>query len=193
MIYVMNGNHTKVPKASRQTRRTRITRRISSCCANGTPAATRSGFSLRRSHSAHRSAGRNWKLLLAGFRNAYDFDFSPQGEMFTFDSDMEWDWGAPGIGPRDHSLCERRRIRLALRLSKWPEYYADSLPPVVNIGIGSPTGVKFGPRATSRRNIVRPCSPWTGLMAGFLPSTSNPRAQVAEPTTRSSSKVNRST
>ena len=27
---------------------------------------------------------------------------------------------------------------------KWPTYYADSLPPVVNVGLGSPTGVKFG-------------------------------------------------
>ena len=27
---------------------------------------------------------------------------------------------------------------------KWPVDYADSLPPVVNVGLGSPTGVKFG-------------------------------------------------
>ena len=26
---------------------------------------------------------------------------------------------------------------------KWPEYYADSLPAVTNIGLGCPTGVKF--------------------------------------------------
>ncbi len=27
---------------------------------------------------------------------------------------------------------------------KWPPYYIDSLPPVVNVGPGSPTGVTFG-------------------------------------------------
>ena len=27
---------------------------------------------------------------------------------------------------------------------KWPAYYIDSLPPVVNVGPGSPTGVTFG-------------------------------------------------
>ncbi len=27
---------------------------------------------------------------------------------------------------------------------KWPVHYADTLPPVVNIGPGSPTGVTFG-------------------------------------------------
>src|SRR5207253_4034142 len=29
----------------------------------------------------------------------------------------------------------------------WPEYYPDSLPATVNIGIGSPTGVKFGTKS----------------------------------------------
>src|SRR5439155_20462428 len=29
----------------------------------------------------------------------------------------------------------------------WPDYYPDSLPPVVNLGIGSPTGVKFGTKS----------------------------------------------
>ena len=32
--------------------------------------------------------GKNWELMLAGFRNAYDFAFNADGEIFTFDSDM---------------------------------------------------------------------------------------------------------
>ena len=39
--------------------------------------------------------GQHWDLMLAGFRNAYDFAFNPDGELFTFDADMEWDWGMP--------------------------------------------------------------------------------------------------
>jgi putative heme-binding domain-containing protein len=37
------------------------------------------------------------------------------------------------------ALRQRRRL--------WPEYYADGLPAVANIGLGSPTGVKFGTRS----------------------------------------------
>ena len=39
--------------------------------------------------------GRNMSLVAAGFRNHFDAAFSPTGELFTFDSDMEWDEGLP--------------------------------------------------------------------------------------------------
>lgn len=89
--------------------------------------------------------GKNAELFASGERNTYDIAFNPEGELFGFDSDMEWDWGAPWYRPirafhaisgADHGFREGS--------AKWPEYYQDSLPPVVNIGIGSPTGVKFG-------------------------------------------------
>jgi hypothetical protein len=41
-------------------------------------------------------------------------------------------------------LC---RESLSLPVPCWPDYYEDSLPGVVDIGIGSPTGVKFGARS----------------------------------------------
>src|ERR1051325_6515240 len=31
--------------------------------------------------------------------------------------------------------------------AKWPKWYHDALPPVVDIGVGSPTGVKFGTKS----------------------------------------------
>ncbi len=37
--------------------------------------------------------GKNAELFSAGQRNAYDIDFNADGELFGFDSDMEWDWG----------------------------------------------------------------------------------------------------
>jgi len=89
--------------------------------------------------------GRNAELFASGERNTYDIAFNPQGELFSFDSDMEWDWGMPWYRPirvthivsgADHGFREGT--------AKWPEYYPDSLPAVVNIGIGSPTGVEFG-------------------------------------------------
>lgn len=83
-------------------------------------------------------------VLFGGNRNAYDFAYNLAGEAFLFDSDMEWDinmpWyrevrtvhGVPGgnYGYRDGS-------------GKYPAYYLDSLPPVRDVGRGSPVGVEF--------------------------------------------------
>ena len=33
--------------------------------------------------------------MAGGFRNAYDIAFNAHGDLFTFDSDMEWDIGLP--------------------------------------------------------------------------------------------------
>ena len=89
--------------------------------------------------------GKNAELYSSGQRNNYDIAFNADGELFGFDSDMEWDWGTPWYRPvrvfhnvrgGDHGYREGS--------IKWPEYYADSLPATVNIGIGCPTGVVFG-------------------------------------------------
>ena len=40
------------------------------------------------------------ELFVGGFRNAYDHAFNRDGELFTYDSDMEWDVGCRGIGRR---------------------------------------------------------------------------------------------
>lgn len=85
-----------------------------------------------------------FSLQVGGLRNAYDHAFNLDGELFTFDSDMEWDinlpWyrdvrsvhGIPGgnYGYRNGS-------------GKFPAYYIDSLPPVRDLGRGSPVGVEF--------------------------------------------------
>ncbi len=89
--------------------------------------------------------GENWELMLAGFRNAYDLAFNAEGEMFTYDSDMEWDWGAPWYRPTRILHCvSGGEYGWRNGSGKWPDYYADSLPSVIDVGIGSPTGVKFG-------------------------------------------------
>src|SRR5215510_9205303 len=85
---------------------------------------------------------------MGGLRNAYDFDFNADGELFAFDSDMEWDWGTPWYRPTRIVHCVSGAEfgwRDGTRL--WPDYYEDSLPGVVDVGIGSPTGVKFGTRS----------------------------------------------
>lgn len=85
------------------------------------------------------------EVFASGQRNTYDIAFNRDGELFGFDSDMEWDWGSPWYRPiRMYHIVSGGDQGFREGSAKWPEYYADSLPPVVNVGIGSPTGVRFG-------------------------------------------------
>jgi putative heme-binding domain-containing protein len=89
--------------------------------------------------------GKNCELFASGERNNYDIAFNADGELFGFDSDMEWDWGTPWYRPiRVFHAPSAADQGFREGTAKWPEYYMDSLPPVVNIGLGSPTGVIFG-------------------------------------------------
>ena len=45
------------------------------------------------------SLGQHWELISAGYRNAFDIAFNEDGELFTYDSDMEWDFGMPWYRP----------------------------------------------------------------------------------------------
>ncbi len=89
--------------------------------------------------------GTKWELFAAGLRNAYDIDFNEDGELFTYDSDMEWDVGLPWYRPtRILHLVPGGEYGFREGNQKWPVSYADSLPSVCDIGLGCPTGVKFG-------------------------------------------------
>jgi putative heme-binding domain-containing protein len=101
------------------------------------------GFLLRSD-----AEGKDWELVAAGMRNAYDFDFNADGQMFTYDSDMEWDWGTPWYRPaRIYHLVSGGDYGFREGTGKFPQYYPDSLPPALEISIGSPTGVKFGTKS----------------------------------------------
>ncbi|MFN7732495.1 MAG: heme-binding protein [Pirellula sp.] len=89
--------------------------------------------------------GKTWEMFSIGYRNQYDFDFDSSGEMFVYDSDMEWDMGTPWYRPtRVVHATSGSEFGWRSGTSNWPGYYADSLPPLVDIGPGSPVGVEFG-------------------------------------------------
>ena len=89
--------------------------------------------------------GKSWELVSTGYRNAYDMAFNHQGELFTYDSDMEWDMNLPWYRPtRVCHVVSGAEFGYRNGSGKWPTYYLDSLPPVADIGPGSPTGVAFG-------------------------------------------------
>lgn len=89
--------------------------------------------------------GKEFELVSSGFRNEYDIAFNPEGELFTYDADMEWDVGSPWYRPtRVNHVTSGSEFGWRSGTGKWPAYYPDSLPAVVNIGQGSPTGIVFG-------------------------------------------------
>jgi putative heme-binding domain-containing protein len=146
-IYVLNGNGTKLPAGlsarspHRHYREDVLSLNPDEREKSPTPAPA--GYVLRTD-----ADGKEWELWMGGLRNAYDFDFNTDGELFAFDSDMEWDWGMPWYRPTRIVHCVSGAEfgwRDGTRL--WPDYYEDSLPGAVEVGIGSPTGVKFGTRS----------------------------------------------
>lgn len=91
------------------------------------------------------SVGSNWQLMAYGLRNPYDMCFSPEGELFTFDSDMEWDFNLPWYRPtRVNHLVSGGDYAWRQSTAKRFDYYPDILPAVVEFGRGSPTATLFG-------------------------------------------------
>jgi putative heme-binding domain-containing protein len=147
-IYVLNGNGTKLPSGLAATSPHRNYREDvlslnpdETTATDGPPAPA--GYILRTD-----ADGQEWELFAGGLRNSYGFDFNPDGELFVFDSDMEWDWGTPWYRPtRILHAVSGGEFGWRDGTRSWPDYYEDSLPSVVNVGIGSPTGVRFGTRS----------------------------------------------
>jgi len=89
--------------------------------------------------------GKTWAIFSIGYRNAYDMAFNADGELFTYDSDMEWDMGMPWYRPtRVSHVTSGSEFGWRSGTGVWPNYYVDSLPPMIEIGPGSPVGVEFG-------------------------------------------------
>ena len=109
-----------------------------------------------RGHNANRLApggfvlsmdpdGGDVELIATGFRNHYDIALNRDGELFTYDADMEWDVGTPWYRPtRINHVISGGEFGWRNGTGKWPAYYPDSFGSVVDIGPGSPTGICFG-------------------------------------------------
>jgi putative heme-binding domain-containing protein len=89
-------------------------------------------------------AHHRYVLLFGGIRNAYDHAYNLAGEMFTFDSDMEWDINMPWYrAVRSVHAIPGGNYGYRNGSGKFPPYYLDSLPPMRDVGRGSPVGVEF--------------------------------------------------
>jgi putative heme-binding domain-containing protein len=91
------------------------------------------------------STGTDWELISSGFRNPFDLAFNDDGEMFTYDSDMEWDFGTPWYRPtRICHVTSGGEFGWRPGTDKWSPLFPDNLPPLLNIGQGSPTNLTYG-------------------------------------------------
>ncbi len=89
--------------------------------------------------------GKNWDLVASGFRNPFDIAFNKDGELFTYDADMEMDVGTPWYRPtRVCHVVSGGEFGWRFGTGKWLPYFTDNLPAVVDVGQGSPTGITFG-------------------------------------------------
>lgn len=86
--------------------------------------------------------GKEWTVISVGMRNTYDIAFNQDGELFGFDSDMEYDLGMPWYRPiRLFHLTSGSDFGWRTGTGKFLASYPDNLPGIGNMGQGSPTGV----------------------------------------------------
>lgn len=146
-IYFNGGNHTKLPEnveASRQVMNLwgedHILPRMWDANGHARGILAPGGYMCKTDFD-----GKRVEVFCMGFRNQFDFAFDANGEMLTYDADMEWDIGSPWYRPTRINHCvSGADYGWRSGSGKWPDYYEDSLPTGVDIGPGSPTGCAFG-------------------------------------------------
>lgn len=90
-----------------------------------------------------------WEMISMGYRNQYDVTLNEHDELFTYDADMEWDYGLPWYRPTAIvHVTSGTDFGWRSGSGKWPNYYEDKLPPLAEIGPGSPVGLISGKGAS---------------------------------------------
>ncbi len=86
-----------------------------------------------------------WELVCAGLRNPYGLAIQPDGSVFTFDADNEYDMGTPWYRPTRYvPLLAGGDVGYRTANHKLPPRFHDqpeNVPPVLTIGRSSPTSI----------------------------------------------------
>ncbi|MCO8125206.1 c-type cytochrome [Stieleria sp. TO1_6] len=89
--------------------------------------------------------GKTFEMVATGFRNIFDASLNLDGELFTYDADMEYDFNTSWYRPtRINHVLSGADFGWRNGAGKRPGFYPDTWPATLNIGPGSPTGTTFG-------------------------------------------------
>lgn len=144
-IYICAGNHTQLPeiqksRVPRVWQEDQVLTRMWDASGHAVGIMAPGGWIIKSDPD-----GKQFELVSIGYRNQYDIAFDTNGDLFTFDADMEWDIGLPWYRPtRVCHATSGSEFGWRSGTGKWPAYYPDSLPATIDIGPGSPTGIVFG-------------------------------------------------
>jgi putative heme-binding domain-containing protein len=144
-LYICCGNFTKLPLFSRSLppprwQEDQLLPRIGDPRGHANDIKAPGGWIARMDLD-----GNNLEIVSVGYRNMYDIAMNGDGELFTYDSDMEWDIGTPWYRPtRVCHVTSGSDFGWRGGNGVWPAYFIDTLPTVAESGPGSPTGLTFG-------------------------------------------------
>jgi hypothetical protein len=89
--------------------------------------------------------GKTFELYAMGQRNPVGFDFNKDGELFNYDSDMEWDMGDPWYRPTNvQHIVSGADFGFRNGSRKHPQWQFDYTPYIAEVGAGSPVGFSAG-------------------------------------------------
>jgi putative heme-binding domain-containing protein len=142
-LYIIAGNHTKLPAeievyhAPKVWQEDQLIPPIPDPNGHAVGVPVPGGWFVKTDFDGMRR-----ELVSIGMRNAYDFALDRAGNALTYDSDMEWDMGAPWYrAPRVVQLVPGGDSGWRNGSGKVPDWAEDTLGSVVDTGPASPTGV----------------------------------------------------
>src|SRR4051812_7947911 len=83
--------------------------------------------------------GSKWECIASGGRNPPNLGVNYLGDLFSFDSDMEWHVGLPWYRPVRLNHWIVGGDQGWQEVGAYPPYYIDCLPGIYDVGRGSPT------------------------------------------------------
>jgi len=147
-IYLVAGNHTDLPEMDAYRlptnwRHDNLLPHILDPQGHATDRREPAGWIAKTD-----AEGKHWELISAGYRNPFDIAFNDEGELFTYDADMEWDFGMPWYRPtRICHVTSGSEFGWRTGNAKWDATYPDNLPAILDIGQGSPTNFLYASKA----------------------------------------------
>ena len=85
--------------------------------------------------------GKDFEVYSSGYRNIFDAAFNRDGELFTYDADMEYDFNTPWYRPtRICHVVSGREVGWRNGAGKRPPWYPDQRPTVLQSRHGAPPG-----------------------------------------------------